>query len=177
MVERGEEPVEDVERVAASDDVLKDAWSRTLQDMESLADEAREGGWDVIEVAAGDTAPKSRSVGEPDEFGLVHVVPDEEAEALREAFEAGEFPRFEAYRNQIEGFVLLVTEFLDPETETAVLVAGQYQLRHAPGMVRAAEDEGEIYTHLKQLDGTLIASVRHDDWRPLVPEAVENWMD
>lgn len=168
---------DDPERLAGTGDTQKQAWMETIEDMKTMAESRRRKGWDVVAVPSGHTAAVSRDAGTDDTFGLVHVIADNHADEFTEAFEAGEFPRYEAYRNEVDGFVYLLTELLDPESETAILIAGQYELRHAPGMVSAAKDEGALYTHVKTLDQTLLASFRHEEIDPLVPKAdqLEEW--
>lgn len=167
MVETGDE--EYAERIAAGADREKDAWAATLSDMSATADQLREEGWSVTTVAAGDTAPENPETGR-DRFGLVHVVPDNAAAEFEEAFAAGEFPLYEVYRAQVDGKVYLLTQLLDPESETAILIAGVYALRHALGCVRASEEAGETYTHVQLLDGTHLGSFRHDDPDKFFPD-------
>lgn len=107
--------------------------------------------------------------GSDDRFGLVHVIPDNHADAVTDAFEPGEFTRFKAYRNEVDGDAFLATELLDPKRELALVVASSYDLRRADPMLQSARDEGALYTHAKTLDGTHLGSVRHAEWEPLVP--------
>lgn len=151
----------------------KAAWSRTLEDMEALAEARRENGWEAVAIPAVDTAPASPEAGRDDRFGTVYVIPDNYADSFTDAFERGGFPRYEAYRNEMEGYVYLVTELLDPDAETAILLAGQYQRRHADGMIAAAEAEGVCYTHVETLDGTVLGSFRHEEFEPLLPNPEE----
>lgn len=159
-----------IERIADKGETLKSAWSQTNEDMQAMAEQRRENGWEAVAIPAVHTAPTSRDAGDDDRFGIVYVIPNNYADDFSEALERGTFPRFEAYRNEIDGFVFLVVELLDPETETAILLAGQYELHNAQGMVTAARDEGALYTHVKVLDGTILGSIRHEAFEPLVPE-------
>ena len=158
------------EQIATSADVHKGAWQRTLEDMEAMADELREEGWTVITTAAGHTAPTNPDASESDRFGFVHVVPDNDAEELEDAVETGGFPKYRVFRNEMEGRIFMVTQLLDPESQTVVLVAGNFQMRHAPGMVKTALEEDEMYTHIQRLDKTHIASFRHDDVEKFFPD-------
>lgn len=162
---------DEMERNAARWGASKDAWMQTIRDMESIAEQRRDDGWDVVAIPAGDTATVSPDAGNDDRFGIVHVIADNHADPFTEAFERGEFPRYEAYRNEVDGLVFLVTELLDPETETAILLAGQYELRYVSGMVEAAKEEGVLYTHVQTLDKTPLGSFRHEEFDPLVPDA------
>lgn len=151
----------------------KEAWIQTNEDMTALAEQRREQGWNTVAIPAAHTAPMARDVGNDDRFGIVHVIPGNYAEAFSDAFEGREFPRYEAYRNEVENAVFLVTELLDPETSTAVLLAGQYELQNASGMVNAAETEGCLYTHVETLDGTPLGSFRHAEYEPLIPDRIQ----
>lgn len=166
----GDDDPDYAEQIAASADVHKGAWQRTLDDMTTMSDELEAEGWDVVTLAAGHTAPKPPDAGESDRFGFVHVVPDNQAEEFAEAFEAGEFPQYRVFRNEMQGRVFMVTQLLDPDAEQVVLIASNFEMRHAPGLVTAALEEGEIYTHVQTLDKTHLGSFRHDDVEKFFPE-------
>ena len=159
------------EELEASADIHTDAWSRTIDDMEAMGDELEDDGWGVVTVITADTAPEAPDVGDDDRWGLVHVVPDNFADEFRSAVERGEFPRFDLFRAEAEGRVFHVTQLLDPETETAILVAGNFLRHRADGLVRTARDEGEMYTHARTLAGEHLGSFRHDDYEKFFPEA------
>ncbi|QSW98037.1 DUF7529 family protein [Haloterrigena alkaliphila] len=150
----------------------KQAWVQTNEDMTALAEQRRDEGWETVAIPAAHTAPLSRDAGRDDRFGIVHVIPGNHADAFADAFENREFPRYEAYRNEVGQAVFFVTELLDPETSTAILLAGQYEFQNAPGMVNAAEAEGCLYTHVETLDGTILGSFRHDEYKPLIPDRI-----
>jgi hypothetical protein len=162
---------DDPDVLAAHAERNKEAWTQTLDDMEALAAEREREGWKPIVVPAGDTAPEPPDSGPPDRYGLVHVVPGNKADALRVAFDAGEFPQYDVYRGETESRVFLVTELLDPETETAIYVAGNFRRRDARALVRTVRETGEMYTHFQKLDETRIGSVRHDGYRKFFPNA------
>ncbi len=177
MPETGDADRDYAERLADDADVLKNAWQRTLEDMEAMAEEREANGWDAVTVAAGHTAPEPPDEGGSDRFGLVYVVPDNEGEEFSAAFREGGFPTYEVYRQEVQGRVFLVTELLDPETEQAIFVAGGFELRHAGPLVSHATEAGEMYTHVQTLDETVLGSFRHDDPEKFFPhsERVENW--
>ena len=64
---------------------------------------------------------------------------------------------------------LLVTEFLDPETETAIVVAGHFDARRVGGLTKSAIEADAMYTHAETLDGTHLGSVRHEKHEPFLP--------
>jgi hypothetical protein len=170
MTRAGDEDPDYAERVAQHAQVHKNAWQRTLDDMEALAEELREDGWDVVTIPAGHTAPENPDAGETDRWGLVHVIPGNKAEPFGEAVEANEFPRFEVYQQEVDGRVFLVTALEDPDSETAILIAGNFEMRHAPGLVNTAQDEGHMYTHVQKLDKTVLGTFRHEDYEPFFPD-------
>lgn len=155
------------------------AWERTLEDIDALAETRTEEGWDVIQIAAGSTSPTPPSVRDDGRFGPVFVIPDNKAEPFERAFEEGTFPLYEVYRETVDDTVFLVVEYRDPETSTVILVAGTYELRNAAGMANAAMDEETIYTRVQTLDGTVLGTCRHDNYEKFVPdiERVANWHD
>ena len=166
----GDDDPDYAEQIAASADVHKGAWQRTLDDMTAMADELEDEGWDVVTIASGHTAPKPPDAGDDDRFGFVHVVPDNHAEEFVAAFEDGAFSQYRVFRNEMQGRVFMVTQLLDPEAEQVILIAGNFEMRHAPGLVNTALEEGEMYTHVQKLDKTHLGSFRHDDVEKFFPE-------
>lgn len=165
----GDDEPDYAEQIAASADVHKDAWQRTLEDMEAMAEELEEDGWDVLTIAAGHTAPTNPDAGETDRFGFVHVVPGNKAEPFADVVDTGDFPKYQVFRNEMEGRAFMVTQLLDPESRQSILIAGSFELRHAPGLVTTALEEDEMYTHVQKLDGTHLGSFRHDDVEKFFP--------
>ncbi|APW96993.1 hypothetical protein CHINAEXTREME_04050 [Halobiforma lacisalsi AJ5] len=156
---------------------IKEAWQRTLEDMDALAAEREQQGWDVVIARAGNTAPTAPAERDDDRFGPSFTIPDNDAEEFAEAFERGDYPLYEVYRETVDDNVFLVVEYRDPDAETVIMIAGQYRLRDAPGMAQAAIDEDVIYTRVRTLDGTVLGSFQHDDYEKFVPdiERVANW--
>jgi hypothetical protein len=172
------EEVDYAERLAGSAEVGKNAWQATLDEMDALAEELEAEGWETVTIAAGHTNPESQSSGDSDRFGLTHVVPNNKAEEFSALFEEGAFPQYDVYRNEIEGREFVLTVLSDPDKKAAILVAGSYELRHAPGCVKAAKREGKMYTHIQTLDKTHLGSFEHDDYTKFFPNAdrIENWV-
>lgn len=163
MVDIGDEDVEFADRIAANADVLKSAWQETLDDMDALAEELEADGWDTMTVAAGDTAPAVPDAGTHDRWGIIHVIPDNFADEFEDAFEAGDYPEYDVFRQEMDANVFHVTLYRDPDSKTAILVAGQFMLFHARGLVELSKEEGYTYSHVQTLDGTLLGSFRHDE--------------
>jgi hypothetical protein len=176
MPEIGED-VDHGERLAANAGAEKEAWAATLEDMHALASELEDDDWSTVTIQAGNTAPTGRS--DDDRFGLVYVIPGNKTEPFNEAFDVGAFPEYEVYRAEQNGKVYIVTAFLDPDSKTAVLLAGMFELRNALECARAAVEEDTMYTHVQTLDGTHLGSFRHDGYKNFFPSItdVENWAD
>lgn len=159
------------DRIAGHADVHKNAWKQTLEDMTAIGEELESEGWETVTIAAGHTAPEHPDVGNTDRFGLSYVVPGNKAEAFTDAFEAGTFPQYKVYRQEVSGRVFMVTQLMDPDTKTAILIAGSFEIRHAPALVKTAIREEEMYTHVQKLDKTHLGSFRHDDYQRFFPNA------
>lgn len=156
-----------MERLRDPEGVKTEAWKQTLADMEAIADDRREDGWEVVSVVAAHTDTVSRDMGDDDEFGLVHVVPDNHAERFSDAFDDG-FTEYLVYGTDVDGFMYTVTELLDPEAERSILIANRYDMARERGMVASARDEGALYTHVKTIDGTKLGTFEHEEFEPLV---------
>lgn len=160
-----------VDRVIDETGAQTEAWARTIQDMEAIAERRREDGWDVLTLTTAHTAPISRADNDdPDRFGLVTVLPDNYAERFRDVYEDNDLDQYQVYTNVTEGFMYLVLEVLDFDTETSVMLALRYDLVLAPGMVRSVHDEGTMFTYVKTIDGTELAVFEHEEYEPLLPE-------
>jgi 1,2-phenylacetyl-CoA epoxidase PaaB subunit len=166
----GDDQPDYAEQIAASADVHKSAWQRTLDDMEAMAEDLEADGWEVLTIAAGHTAPTNPDAGATDRFGFVHVVPGNKAEPFEAAVETGKFPKYQVFRNEVDGRVFMLTQLIDPDTETTILIAGNFPVRNAAGLVKTALKEGEIYTHVLKLDKTHLGSFRHDDVEKFFPD-------
>lgn len=189
MPEAGED-VDYADRIAAAADANRDAWQRTIEEMRAIAEELDAEGWTVTTAGADHTAPEPPDAGPEGRYGLVHVVPSNVAEDVRGAIEraadgdavpgpdgedAGReldaFGRYEVFRKEVGNDVFQVTVLYDDDTETALVLAGNYELTYAEGLMRTAVERGEMYTHVRTLDGTTVGSFRHDDPSLFFPNA------
>lgn len=170
MTKTGDD-VDDAEQLAAHADVNKDAWQRTLDDLQGLEADREAQGYDVVAVAAGHTAPTPPDGGDTDRYGLVHVLPSNVAEAVATACDAMSAPDYEVYRASTETRVFLVTELLDADAERAILLAGNYRRQDARRLVRTAAETGRMFTHVQTLDGTHLGSFAHGEPAKFFPTA------
>ncbi|GGC50588.1 DUF7529 family protein [Haloferax sulfurifontis] len=171
MAELGDDETPEVERTAGEADRRREAWGATLDDMAAMADDFEDEGWTTVRIAAGDSGPFGPSSGKGDEgaFGLAYVIPGDKAETVAELFEATTFPEYEVYRAENDGRVYIVTALFSPETETAIFIAGAWDLREALECATVAVEEGRMYSYLQKLDGTIVGVVEHDDPEKFFP--------
>lgn len=157
-----------------SGEAEKSAWAKTLRDMETIGRELEDDGWSVVVAAADSTTPTAPESGDGDDeggpWGFVHVVADNAADRLAAAVEGADFPRFRVFQTRIEGRQFMVTQLLDPETERAIMLAANFELRHAPALVEAAQERGFLQSHVQRLDGTPVCSFQHEDVDSFFPD-------
>lgn len=158
------------ERVARHSEALQSNWARTLSDMQAMAEDRENKGFETLTIPAGDTTPLSPAMGEHDTWGLSHVVPGDDAEAFEAVSEPGAFEETAVYQLSAGGFVFLVTECIDLVDDVVVFIAGSYDMRHAAGLVRTAMERGTMYTHVKTLDHTQVGTIEHDDPSDFFPD-------
>lgn len=175
MVEQGngQAPPDDLEQLARQSEGSGEAWKKTVQDMEVMANERRDDGYKTLTIPAGHTAPEPPQSGDSNRFGLSHVIPDGQTERFQDLYEAGRYSETGVFQAGVDGNVFIVTEFRDPDARLAIFIAGNYQMRHAPELVRTATKRDEMYTHVKRLDGTHLATFEHDDVSAFFPEPEE----
>lgn len=166
MVRQG---ADDGDDLAESSEAIKDNWSRTLHDMRAMSEDREADGYDTVVIPAGDTAPKPPGQ-ESDEWGLVHVVPDNKAEPFLDLYEGCEFDETGVYQMSENGHVFIVTEHIDESSGAVIYIAGSYRMRFAPELVRAAKSRDEMQTHVKTLDGTKLGHFEHDDVDAFFPD-------
>lgn len=147
----------------------KNAWNETLEDMWALEEELQGKGWDTIETAAGHTglAPATEDMEVPK---MVHVVPDSDGEAMQAAFEEGDFPTYDVYRKQIEDWVFCVLLLLDPDTNQAILIATEFEVRNEGRFIEQTKETGELHSVVKFLNGDRVGMLRHENPKKFFPE-------
>ena len=158
----GEDTSDDLDRIADASGAIRENWQRTIEDARAMAADREEDGFETLFVPAGDTTPKSPDASDTDEWGLSYVLPSNKADAFDEVAGDATFDETAVYQNAEAGTVFIVTECLDLDASLSVLVAGAYRMRFAPDLVRTALEQDRMYTHLKRLDGTPVASIEHE---------------
>lgn len=157
-----------IQRLRGLKGSVTEAWKQTLDDMNAMATDRREDGWDVHTIVAAHTDTVSVDTGDHDDFGLFHIIPDNYAEDFEETYDPDEFTEFIHYGTDVEGCMYAVTEFLDPDTKRSILIANQYDMTRASGMINSVKRNECIYTHVKTIDGTTLGVFKHDEYRPFI---------
>lgn len=144
------------------------SWGRTLDEMQSLAEDRRSDGWEAVTVVAAHTDTVSRDMGDHERFGLVHIIPNNHAERFQSIYDEDVFTDYLIYANEVDSFMYVVLELIDPDDERSIFLASRYDLVMSRGMVESAHDEGVLYSHVKTIDGTILASIPFEDFDPFV---------
>jgi len=166
----GRDDVDRKEVVAEHSEELTSNWERALEDMQAMAEDREDQGYETLAIPAGDTTTLSPSMGEDDDWGLSHVVPNNFAEDFEAIFETFSLDETAVYQMESGGFVFVVTECIDHDEEVVVFVAGSYDMRFSAGLVRTAVERGEMHTLVKTLDGSVLGTFDHDDPAAFFPE-------
>ena len=168
MTENSGLPDPHLERMKDPDGVHSAAWGRTLEEMQLLADERRADGWEVETIFAAHTDTVSRDMSDHDLFGLMHVIPNNHAEVFREMYDEDDFTDYLLYANEIQSFMYAVIELIDPRDQRSIFLATRYDMAKSRGMVESTIDEGVLYSHVKTIDGTILASIPYEEFEPFV---------
>lgn len=144
--------------------VAKDAWERTLTDLDQLATELEADGWTTLAIPAGVASLKTPNIGDSDRFGFIHVVPGNYADEFTNHFADCTFTAYDVFRNELEREVYFVTVLYDTDTQKAVLVAAAYRKAAEKRLWDVAQEHDTVYTHLQRLDGTHLCSIKHEEF-------------
>lgn len=157
-----------IQRLRGLKGTVAEAWKQTLEDMDAIAADRREDGWEVLTVVAVHTDTVSIDANQHDDFGLFHIIPNNHAEEFEQLYDPAKFTEYLIYGTDVQGCMYAVTEFLDTENRRAILIANQYDMTRASGMIQSAKRNECLYTHVKTIDGTTLGIYKHDEYRPLI---------
>jgi hypothetical protein len=164
---------DELERIARAPDVVRNGWKRTIEEVRAMADAREEEGYETLTVFAADTATVAPGDVDEDRWGLSYLVDSDDAETVTEFDERTDFDETAVYQNQSGGNVFIATECIDLDNEAILLIAGAYRMRLAVDLVRTATAAEKMYSHIRQGDGTVIATVEHEDAERFFPNPDE----
>lgn len=158
-------------------DRVVEPWQAVVEDMEGLAAEYREIGWEVLELHPGDVATLdgggdsgddgddgTGGDSEDDRHGLEVLVPDPEFEELEAWIEEGaRFGSYEVYRTTEDEVVFLLVVLTDEATERAVCVPAYYETSSVETLRTCAEHDGVFFTYVRRLQRDRVITFTGDD--------------
>lgn len=162
-----------VARIEDQGEIHPEAWSRTLEEMELIAEDRRKDGWSVTTIMTPHTDGVSKDMGDHDRFGLMHIIPNNYIDDFLDAYDGDAYTDYLFYTNEVDSFVYGVIELIDPEHERSILIAFRYDMIFAGGMVGSAMEEGRLYSHIKRIDGEILASIPYEEYEGLVRKPPE----
>lgn len=161
-----------MDRLQSQSEAHIDAYKQLLSEKDELAADREDDGWDVLTLTSTHTNMLSTD-NDRDWWGFSHIVGGSDAEAFEDFYDQNEFTEYLVYRRQVEGYMYLVTELLDPTDKRTVLIASRYDQQLAKGVINSAKSEGVLYTHVQTIDGTIVGSFEHEEYGPLIGEPTE----
>ena len=166
MVETNPDETPDAhDRAARGTDAVKDAWQRTIDDTRAMAADREEAGYETLVLFADDTAPATPEHGDEDDdsWGFSYLLPKNDRAEFVDFVADAEFDETGVYQAREQGDVFMVVECIDMDAERVLFIASAYQMRTAIELVRTAMDRGEMYTHVRDLQGEIVGTIHHDD--------------
>jgi hypothetical protein len=154
----------------ADDATTNEGWAQLLDEMDAMAADLDAKGWETLSIPAGDAAAVDPDEGHTDRHGYSYVVPGDDADTFAELFEDNGFPKTEVYRATTASHLFLLTVFLDPSRDVAILLAGVLERGSLDACREAAQETGSMYSHVFRVDGTHLGSFEHDDPGPFFPD-------
>lgn len=143
------------------------AWEQTLEEVDLIAKERREDGWEATVVMAAHTDTVSKDMNNHDRFGLMHVIPNNYVNKFVQQYDDS-FTEYLAYGTSNNGVMYVVIDLIDPNAERSILVPCSYDMTMAHGMTESAAEEGALYSYFKKIDGEILGEFRHEEFEPLV---------
>lgn len=144
-----------------ADPAVIDTWTELQADIDAIASEYHDDGWETTEIHPGDVAVIEP--GEMDRWGIDVLVPDDELETVRQAAETGAFDELEVYRTTEGEVVFLLIVARDEPTEHAILIPAYYHLPGGATLRTHATERGVIHVHLRPLTQNPIITFSHHE--------------
>lgn len=136
-------------------------WGEFQREIESLADQHRDEGWEVLEVHPGDVHPIGPS--DPERWGLDVVVPDDELSAVEKFVSDSAPTQFELFRSDGNGIVFQLVVAKDLDDKRVILIPTYYRESDVMTLRSAAIDQGVIPIRLRPLTQTPVITFSYED--------------
>ncbi len=138
------------------------AWQRLREELDDRREAFADDGYDVTAV----TADHGAVAVDDDRGRLSFTIADNLADAVATTVADAAVSRTTVEAVDLEGYRLFLLSAVDPESETALLVAGGVE-RDA---VERLRDATTVRTVLRRADGTRVVVLEHDDVTPFVAD-------
>jgi len=155
-----------LDRIKDPDGAKSEAWVRTLETMREIAADRQDDGWDALTLQVNHTDTVSVQTADHDDYGFFHVVPGNYADDF-EAFWDEDFSEYLVYGTSVGRMRYLVTEFLDPEQERAVVMAWNYDSAFSNAMFSCADEKGVLYSYMRRMNGERLGRFEYEEYEPL----------
>lgn len=148
----------------ASNVRAKEGWQTVLEEMETIADNYRERGWETLELHPGDSV----FVDSERRTGLDLLLPDPEYERLESLHSEYSFSEVEVFRAIDDSMVYLLVVEQDPAGEVVTLAPGYYDVANAQSGLETVRETGQFRLFCRRLKDDYLEFV-HDDPTPFLP--------
>lgn len=130
-------------------DVLS-RWDDVLADMEEVAAEYRDRGWETFVLNPGHVVVLPRDASR---MGFDVLVPDNEFDPVNERVEDGsvEYDEFRVFREEADGITYCLVVAEDPEAESVVQVPVYYDPHDSSFLLDQIWEKGYVHVHVHPL--------------------------
>lgn len=136
-----------MEEVRADNDSIPESWERVVSDLETMADEYGDAGWEVYEIHPGDVSFRVEE-GRPK---MKVLVADNEFPDVEGTGDIG-YDSYEVHRAVDGGIAYLIVTIKNPAEESVVLVPAHYSIDEDMDVRRRAIQNGTVTLVLHRLD-------------------------
>jgi len=136
-----------MEDVRADNDSIPDSWERVVSDLEVIADEYEDEGWEAYEIHPGDVSFRQEG-GQP---RMNVLVADNEFPNVEETGNIG-YDYYEVHRAVDGGIVYLIISIKNPTEKSVVVVPAYYAIDEHMDVRQRAIQNGSVTLVLHRLD-------------------------
>jgi len=137
-------------------------WDEVLEDMEYTAEEYRDNGWSVIDLAPGDVTLTTSS-----EYDIDVLIPDNEFEEVleildRDGFQPTETDKYSAVAN---GLIIHQLVLKDPESKMAITFPIYFNEKPADRVVKVDDTTEPVSIGIRNLAMDFVLKVQYESYQ------------
>lgn len=140
---------------------IEEHWPEFQQEIDSMAHEYRDDGWEVVEVHPGDVVPIAP--GDHDRWGIDVVVPNDELATVQNVVTESTPDQLELFRSTRGELVFQLVVAKDPDDHCLVLIPTYYSESNIEPIRAAAFDRGIVQIHLRPLKQSPVITFSHEE--------------